>query len=89
MCLIYCSALNLLQAIETEEQGRRTGRWNREEGKKVANLLGEKSLIKTSTFEGRVQVKVNNAIKKDAAILGEPNYLKHSESFCTVYRIEM
>ncbi|XP_044058568.1 serine/threonine-protein kinase Nek3 isoform X2 [Siniperca chuatsi] len=40
------------QAIETEEQGRRTGQWNREEGKKVANLLGEKSLIKTSTFEG-------------------------------------
>ncbi|XP_035535321.1 serine/threonine-protein kinase Nek3 [Morone saxatilis] len=40
------------QAIETEEQGRRTGRWNRGEGKKVANLLGEKSLIKTSTFEG-------------------------------------
>ncbi|XP_041796630.1 serine/threonine-protein kinase Nek3 isoform X2 [Chelmon rostratus] len=40
------------QAIETEEQERRTGRWNREEGMKVANLLGEKSLIKTSTFEG-------------------------------------
>ncbi|XP_070762318.1 serine/threonine-protein kinase Nek3 [Enoplosus armatus] len=40
------------QAIETEEQGRRAGRWNREEGTKVANLLGERSLIKTSTFEG-------------------------------------
>ncbi|XP_071353129.1 serine/threonine-protein kinase Nek3 [Trachinotus anak] len=40
------------QVIETEEQGRRAGRWNREEGKKVADLLGEKSLIKTSTFEG-------------------------------------
>ncbi|XP_074496480.1 serine/threonine-protein kinase Nek3 [Sebastes fasciatus] len=40
------------QALETQEQGRRTGRWDREEGKKVANLLGEKSLIKTSTFEG-------------------------------------
>ncbi|XP_040901461.1 serine/threonine-protein kinase Nek3 isoform X2 [Toxotes jaculatrix] len=40
------------QLIETEGQGRRTGRWNREEGKKVANLLGEKSLIKTSTFGG-------------------------------------
>nr|XP_020470404.1 serine/threonine-protein kinase Nek3 [Monopterus albus]XP_020470405.1 serine/threonine-protein kinase Nek3 [Monopterus albus] len=39
------------QAIELKEQGRRTGRWNREEGKKVANLLGERSLIKTS-FEG-------------------------------------
>ncbi|XP_067451338.1 serine/threonine-protein kinase Nek3 isoform X1 [Thunnus thynnus] len=40
------------QAIEMEEQGRRTGRWNRDEGKKVVNVLGEKSLIKTSTFEG-------------------------------------
>ncbi|XP_059187514.1 serine/threonine-protein kinase Nek3 [Centropristis striata] len=41
------------QAAETQEQGRSMqGRWNREEGKKVANLLGEKSLIKTSTFEG-------------------------------------
>ncbi|XP_042343093.1 serine/threonine-protein kinase Nek3 [Plectropomus leopardus] len=40
------------QALETQELGRRTGRWNREEGRKVANLLGEKSLIKTSTFEG-------------------------------------
>lgn len=52
MCLIYCTALNLLQAIETEEQGRSAGRWNREEGKKVANLLGEKSL-QHSTFEGQ------------------------------------
>ncbi|XP_074535743.1 serine/threonine-protein kinase Nek3 isoform X2 [Halichoeres trimaculatus] len=40
------------QAIETERQGRREGRWNRDEGQKVADLLGEKSLIKTSTFEG-------------------------------------
>ncbi|XP_018520937.1 serine/threonine-protein kinase Nek3 isoform X3 [Lates calcarifer] len=40
------------EVIETEEQGRRMGRWNIEEGKKVANLLGEKSLIKLSTFEG-------------------------------------
>ncbi|XP_028276375.1 serine/threonine-protein kinase Nek3 isoform X2 [Parambassis ranga] len=40
------------QAVETEERGRRMGRWNREEGKKVANLLGEKSLIETSTLEG-------------------------------------
>ncbi|XP_034063133.1 serine/threonine-protein kinase Nek3 [Gymnodraco acuticeps] len=40
------------QALETQEQGRRTARWKREEGKKVANLLGEKSLITTSTFEG-------------------------------------
>lgn len=62
MCLTYCIALNLLQAIEVEEQGRRTGRWNREEGKKVVNVLGEKSLIKTSTFEGNV--KVTNHLKK-------------------------
>ncbi|XP_068581035.1 serine/threonine-protein kinase Nek3 [Cebidichthys violaceus] len=40
------------QALETQERGRRPGRWNREEGKKVADLLGEKSLIKTSTCEG-------------------------------------
>lgn len=69
-----CAALNLLQAIETEDQGRRTGRWNRGEGMKVASLLGEKSLMKASTFEGRAQVKVNNAVMKNgytAAILGE------------------
>lgn len=54
LSLIYCSALNLLKAIEKEEQGRRVGHWNREEGKKVANLLGKMSLIKTSTFEGTV-----------------------------------
>ncbi|CAJ1065133.1 serine/threonine-protein kinase Nek3 isoform X1 [Xyrichtys novacula] len=40
------------QAIEKQQWGRREGRWNREEGQKVADLLGEKSLIKTSTFEG-------------------------------------
>ncbi|CAB1451654.1 unnamed protein product [Pleuronectes platessa] len=40
------------QVMEAEEQGRRSCRWNREEGKKVAQLLGEKSLIITSTFEG-------------------------------------
>lgn len=40
------------QVIETEGQGRRMGRWNRGVGKKVVHLLGEKSLIKTSTFEG-------------------------------------
>ncbi|KAM4565807.1 serine/threonine-protein kinase Nek3 isoform 1-T2 [Odontesthes bonariensis] len=39
------------QAADNEKEGRRTGRWNREEGKKVANLLEEKSLINTSTFE--------------------------------------
>ncbi|TNN47632.1 Serine/threonine-protein kinase Nek3 [Liparis tanakae] len=40
------------QALETQEQGRREGRWDRREGKKVANTLGERSLIKTSTCEG-------------------------------------
>ncbi|MED6276814.1 hypothetical protein CHARACLAT_006780 [Characodon lateralis] len=39
------------QVLKTEE-AKRTGRWNREEGRKVANFLGEKSLIKTSTIEG-------------------------------------
>ncbi|KAM8902492.1 serine/threonine-protein kinase Nek3 isoform 2-T2 [Spinachia spinachia] len=43
------------EALETQEQGRRAGRWNREEGKKVASILGEKSLIKTSTWAGRVE----------------------------------
>lgn len=57
--------LNLLQAIETEEQGRRAGQWNRGEGMKVANLLGEKSLMTASTFEGRAQVIVNNAVMKN------------------------
>lgn len=57
MCLIYGPALNLLQVIETGERCRRMGRWNRGEGKKVLDLLGEKSLIKTSTFEGRVCIK--------------------------------
>lgn len=45
--LLHC----FQQPIETEEQGRRSGRWSREEGRKVANLLGEKSLIK-ATFDG-------------------------------------
>ncbi|XP_062417230.1 serine/threonine-protein kinase Nek3 isoform X2 [Pungitius pungitius] len=40
------------EGAEAREQGRRTGRWNREEGEKVASLLGEKSLIETSTWEG-------------------------------------
>ncbi|KAF7668217.1 hypothetical protein LDENG_00026080 [Lucifuga dentata] len=37
------------QAIEMEERGR--GRWKKE-GEKMADFLGQKSLIKTSTFEG-------------------------------------
>lgn len=32
---------------------------------KVANLLGEKSLMTASTFEGRAQVIVNNAVMKN------------------------
>lgn len=66
MSLNYCSVLNLLKAIEKEEQGRRLGHWNREDGKKVADLLGEMSLIKTTTFEGTVVI-----IKYAAAIQGE------------------
>uniref|UniRef100_A0A669EJG6 NIMA related kinase 3 n=1 Tax=Oreochromis niloticus TaxID=8128 RepID=A0A669EJG6_ORENI len=53
--LIQGGVLNLLQASEREEQARHTGRWNREDGKNVARLLGEKSLIKTSTSEGGVK----------------------------------
>lgn len=62
MHLIQGGVLNLLQASEREEQARHTGRWNREEGKNVARLLGEKSLIKTSTSEGGV--KANNVMLK-------------------------
>ncbi|XP_016887319.1 serine/threonine-protein kinase Nek3 isoform X2 [Cynoglossus semilaevis] len=40
------------EVTEVEERRRPMCRWNRDEGKKVADLLGEKSLIKTSTFEG-------------------------------------
>ncbi|KAM9317639.1 LOW QUALITY PROTEIN: serine/threonine-protein kinase Nek3 [Pholidichthys leucotaenia] len=40
------------QATEAGRQRRRAGRWNPEEGRKVAEHLGQKSLIKTSTFEG-------------------------------------
>ncbi len=77
MFLIYCAALNLLQAIETEEQRRRAHRWNREEGMKVANLLGEKTLIKTSTFEGRAAVKLNNAVIKKGNAAAVLRDLRH------------
>ncbi|KAM4742599.1 serine/threonine-protein kinase Nek3 [Anableps anableps] len=40
------------QVLKGEEEKRRTSQWNKEEGRKVANFLGEKSLIKTSTIEG-------------------------------------
>lgn len=48
--------------MEKDEQERRPGRWNRDEGMKVANLLGEKSLIKASTFEGRAKLKVISVV---------------------------
>ncbi|KAG8001892.1 Serine/threonine-protein kinase Nek3 [Nibea albiflora] len=51
-CVLYELCTLRHPASETEERGRRPARWNREEGMKVADLLGEKSLIKTSTFEG-------------------------------------
>lgn len=54
MGLIYRVALDLSQAMQAEERGRRTGRWKREDGKKVADFLAQKSLLKTSTFEGAV-----------------------------------
>lgn len=55
MCLTPGAPFETLQAMEREERGRRRGRWSAEEGIKVARLLGDKSLIKASTFEGRVQ----------------------------------
>lgn len=89
--LIYCTASNLLQAMETEEQGRRTGRWNREEGMKVANLLGEKSLIKassSSSFEGRAKLKVSNVLmEKKHTLLHFWENLKNSvvsHKICTM-----
>lgn len=48
----YYSAFKLQQPAETEERRRRAGRWNREEGMKVAEFLGEKSLMKDS-IKGR------------------------------------
>lgn len=62
MCLIYCAALNLLQAIETQGRGGRRGRWNAEEGLKVVQLLGDKSAMNTATFEGRDAVKVHRLV---------------------------
>ncbi|KAM4627422.1 serine/threonine-protein kinase Nek3 isoform 2-T2 [Polymixia lowei] len=41
------------QASEPEEQRGQTCRWRREEGEKVVTLLGQKSLVTTSTFEGK------------------------------------
>ncbi|XP_024861730.1 serine/threonine-protein kinase Nek3 isoform X3 [Kryptolebias marmoratus] len=42
----------ILKSTETEQERRRLGRWSREEGRKVAHFLGEKSLMKASTTEG-------------------------------------
>lgn len=60
MCLIYYTAGSLSQA--TQEGGRCTGRWDRGEGTKVANLLGEKTLLSTSAFEGKV--KTNSEVRR-------------------------
>ncbi|XP_031647148.1 serine/threonine-protein kinase Nek3 isoform X4 [Oncorhynchus kisutch] len=38
--------------LPNKESERRTGRWRREEGEKVASLLGQKTLITGSTLEG-------------------------------------
>ncbi|XP_036821148.1 serine/threonine-protein kinase Nek3 isoform X5 [Oncorhynchus mykiss] len=38
--------------LPNKESERRTGRWRREEGEKVASLLGQKTLITSSTLEG-------------------------------------
>lgn len=46
---------------EMEERGRRAGRWNRDEGMKVAKFLGEKSLMKES-FEGSAELKVDGGV---------------------------
>lgn len=54
--------LTFLQAPELEQQGRRARRWDREEGVKVASRLAEKSLITSSTSEGRVKKKKKTAI---------------------------
>ncbi|XP_068173373.1 serine/threonine-protein kinase Nek3 isoform X2 [Antennarius striatus] len=58
------------QAIEREEQGRR--RWNREEGIKVAHLLGDKSLLKASTFEGHCESQEPGPRKKWATEPSDP-----------------
>lgn len=50
--------------MEAEQQGRRASRWNRDEGVKVAGLLAEKSLVKSSTSEGAARVRVSNIVSK-------------------------
>lgn len=65
----HYSAFKLQQPTETEERGRRAGRWNRDEGMKVAKFLGEKSLMKES-FEGRDELKVDGVfMKKDSTLV--------------------
>lgn len=56
MLCVWFTALLLtfLQAPELEQQGRRACQWDRGEGLKVASRLAEKSLITSSTSEGRV-----------------------------------
>lgn len=50
----YYSAFKLQQPAETEERRRRAGRWNREEGMKVAEFLGEKE---KDSIKGREKKK--------------------------------
>lgn len=58
LCVWFTAPLlTFLQAPELEQQGRRARRWDREEGVKVASRLAEKSLITSSTSEGRVLKK--------------------------------
>nr|XP_054598605.1 serine/threonine-protein kinase Nek3 isoform X1 [Nothobranchius furzeri] len=52
-----------LQVIETEDATRPLGRWNKEEGRKVAKSLGEKTLLTTSTTEGSYE-KTEPAVRK-------------------------
>lgn len=59
----HYSVFKLQQPTEAEERGRRAGRWNRDEGMKVAKFLGEKSLMKDS-FEGRAELKVDGVFMK-------------------------
>ncbi|KAK6296344.1 hypothetical protein J4Q44_G00324860 [Coregonus suidteri] len=42
----------LRRHLPNKELERRTGRWRREEGEKVASLLGQKTLMTASTLEG-------------------------------------
>lgn len=73
------SAFNPRQPTEPEEQGRRAGRWNPDEATKVAEFLGEKSLMKDS-FEGSAALRlVSGFMRRHSAVslccLGIRNWL--------------